>query len=158
MNVERLATLANFLNSFDETHQDTQFSLMQWMCSTKVKFKTKSVIIGYETLYEYLPNECNTVGCALGWAATIPEFKEAGLFLGSFSDDTNIPSIKYKKLGRLYSGQKAAEKFFGISEDMFFHFFMPYSYPQDQRRNPRVVATRILNAVNNRDTVVMSDE
>lgn len=28
---------------------------------------------------DYLKNECGTTACAMGWAATLPEFKEAGL-------------------------------------------------------------------------------
>lgn len=106
MNKERLLTLAKFLEDLPKH----KFMFGTWMTATNCAVSSydidekKRFAKALETrdekkpAFKYVkergatgsvivePNLCQTVGCALGWAATIPEFKKEGLHLISHWD------------------------------------------------------------------------
>jgi len=62
--------LLETLKEFLKTVPREKFNLSVWRdCANREIFISD----------DYLKNECGTVACAMGWAATLPEFKEAGL-------------------------------------------------------------------------------
>lgn len=81
-------------------------------------------------------NFCGTSACAMGLAATIPEFKRAGLHL----EGGWCPDVCYKDSG---DGFEAAEKFFGLSMDDAAELFSPSGYVWSDRKNPLAVADKI---------------
>lgn len=107
MNIERLTILAKFL----ETVQDNKLDLYNWRNNTATGIPSSDV------LDEALINDCNTTACAMGWACTIPEFKDAGL-----SYSVPIGSIVYCRKRpnsfseTIYTGYQAAEMFFNFKE------------------------------------------
>lgn len=58
-------------------------------------------------------NECGTVGCALGWATTIPAFQRAGLALKC---DKNFGEWVPALTGRRLESFRVAEEFFHLTE------------------------------------------
>lgn len=97
MNKKRLLKLADFLDALPRKN----WNFGWWMNSNETKKNPK---VG----------DCGTVGCALGWATTIPSFKRAGLKL--------IPGVNFNRLQPLfpaYSGLiavEAASAFFDIPQ------------------------------------------
>ena len=88
------------------------------------------------------PLECQTVGCAVGWAGALPEFNELGL--GLMVDGRHTLYPKYvDQDGLEYSGDEAVEKFFDISFMSVDYLFYPCSYTDADRDNPKAVANRI---------------
>ncbi len=88
-----------------------------------------------------IPIECKTVGCALGWAATIPEFRAAGLKLhrmgGGLLSDCATPYYK----GAV--GFSAATEFFDLSRDQSGYLFDPTAYGPKTVTDIDYVANRI---------------
>jgi hypothetical protein len=91
MRADRLLKLADFLGTLD----DKLFDMNQWR------------------------SPCGTVACAMGWAATIPEFAEAGLKLDR---EYSYPEFDY------YAGFGAAAAFFEISYDDAVELFSSSGY------------------------------
>lgn len=76
--------------------------------------------------------ECGTVGCAMGHACSIPEFREAGLRLYH-----GIPLFGFPSR----SGVDAAVELFDISASAANHIFIPSKYPHPHAVTiPEVVA------------------
>jgi len=95
MNAKRLLTLANVLDSVP----DEQFDI--------------------NLFWEGKPHDCGFVGCALGWATTIPEFAKAG-----FGRDEGLGYP-------IFGGQtsiSAGASFFGLDYDDAYLMFMPVGY------------------------------
>src|SRR5258708_29942944 len=67
--------------------------------------------------------KCGTVGCAIGWATTIPEFKAAGL---SLTWNHHLRSIL--PAYEMADDWNAVMAFFGLDLDGAAHFFGPSSY------------------------------
>ncbi len=63
---------------------------------------------------------CGTTACALGWAATMPEFQELGLSLGVIYSD-----IGGVFLNGFYSPREAARVAFGLSPVEYAFLFDP---------------------------------
>lgn len=100
MNKERLLRLADFLDGL----KPDQFDIRDW-----VSVVGKDGTVG----------GCGTVACAIGWATTLPEFREAGLQLKL---DTESPGGRI--VFRLYTGFHAISEFFNIhSSDALRLFF-----------------------------------
>ena len=75
--------------------------------------------------------ECGMSACALGWGATIPSFKRAGLKLRVKKDGWS-PGV----LEPVYKGaadMDAAEKFFDIDEELAVRLFGPDNDDRTQR-------------------------
>lgn len=112
---EKLLILAEFLPSVSEDHFDMD------------------VFYSYKNLglsdFKSLPDlgSCGTVGCAAGWAATIPSFQEQGL---TMSLNKNIV-FKTPEGDFLLHGFDAVKAFFGISEELALFLFTPEAYVDD---------------------------
>lgn len=128
MNVERLLRLATHL----DTVPPARFNLDRW--------------------------SCDSVACACGHACDIPEFREAGLFLGQETDDSEEYvtehglqlSYQDPTNGEYYWDVEAAEKFFDLCEQDAVHLFYSKSYPDQERTTPAQVAQRIREFVQKR--------
>lgn len=91
---------------------------------------------------EVVPIDCRTVGCACGWAATVPEFRRLGLrLMTSGTDQGYVALVKDGEV--CASGVGAIEELFGIDEDEFNHLFNARAYPMHDRAKPKAVAKRI---------------
>jgi len=87
-----------------------------------------------------IPIQCKTVGCALGWAATLPELRRAGLKLvrNEFGfEEYAVPEYKGSK------GFYAAVGFFDISMNQAEYLFDPMDYGERNVRDIDYVANRI---------------
>lgn len=115
MNSERLGKLTDFLLTVPEK----QFNLSNWASSGDLSEKN-----------------CNTVGCAGGWATVL--FKKDGLELVD-NDFTRIPYIKYKN----YYGWAAIEYFFDIEYDDAEYLFCANSYNDRNKTTSKTVSERI---------------
>ena len=82
---------------------------------------------------EALRTGCGTTGCAIGWACTIPEFKDAGLSY-----------IGYPVLGDGLRGFQAVEEFFGLSHMEAMYLFSSRRYKDNA--GPDDVAERLYEA------------
>ena len=167
MRVDRLIMLADYLEGKGQFANNSvpvrKFDLELWMGQYKdflkpfkglsntegvEPFIVRKVKRGGETHKILTPVECQTAGCAIGWAATIPEFNEQGLFLANRTrNDMFVPTvfpIFYDKIDKCwYKEFRALEEFFNIDTNTISILFMPDSYPLRDRRNPKKVAKRI---------------
>lgn len=157
---ERLEALANLL----ETHDfgEGKFHLAGWMlsyeaCSAmlpvfdpfrekvearRARLHDDSKIVFHKTERgEFLPIDCKTVGCAVGWGITlIPEFREAGLrFAATPIEITEAAGIVYGDKTDIY----AAAHFFEIHQVEAHRLFLGSSYQCHERSDPKAVAKRI---------------
>ena len=153
MNTQLLETLATFLESFPKDQiENNKFNLSGWMVSNEYasrEFDDKPQIkesdnpfssINDENYNIVEPNYCQTVGCAMGWATTIPEFKELGLFLITSALALNETEIHYKSR----YGMRAVQKFFDFQDvDTASILFSPDYYNPKDITNPLIVAKRI---------------
>lgn len=71
-------------------------------------------------------NECNTVGCALGWGCTMPKFKRLGLSIKRGA--VHLAGTRPRS-GR--KGTRAAEVLFGLSSNEAQYCFIPDGYLND---------------------------
>lgn len=108
MDRERLTTLADFLDTVPEE----KFDIGIWF------------------------NKCRTAGCAVGWATTIPEFKNDGLELHSVAGGFNSPCYKSN-----YSDY-AIQDFFRLTSTQSGYLFYGRAY-YDWNTKPYEVAARI---------------
>ena len=104
LQVDRLNTLADFLDSLDPKRFD-------YLVFADNKDYTSHTAI-YQEDTNILVNECGSVGCALGWATTIPEFQALGLNMRDFS-----PSYQ------CYNGFSAGMAFFGLASNEALFLF-----------------------------------
>lgn len=92
------------------------------------------------------PVDCQTAGCAVGWAATIPEFNKLGFFLKSTTPGQASP-IYIKRDNTYHTNRWAVIEFFTLKEYQtlgeFDVLFTNQWYPKKDRRNPKSVAKRI---------------
>lgn len=150
---ELMLKLADFL----ETIPSKKFDMAGWMYSKKLKSEDFKVIktlpnhLHYYGTYQDAvvvePLHCKTAGCALGWAATMPEFKKRGLKLVGESDrPLALPTIITKD-GSVYSGFEVAEKLFGISMSSAEFLFTCHR----TRNTPKAVAKRLRTFVNDQE-------
>lgn len=87
-----------------------------------------------------LLHECNTTGCAVGWACALPEFQAQGLHW-----NRGWPALETEN-GRS-TDWRAVEDFFEISADEANRLFTAHSYPKTHRKDPLAVAQRIRELV-----------
>lgn len=84
----------------------------------------------------YLKHQCETVGCALGYAAMDPEFNRQGLKV--VLDCADRSNIQFEN----YLGFKAGREFFGLSDSQTTYLFSSFTYPTSAA-TPHDVADRI---------------
>jgi len=100
---------------------------------------------------------CGTTACALGWGATIPAFRRAGLSLvvnieskyertlyGIYKKSTDLSmlngSVNYEAPdGSVYDGFEAGSEFFGLTGSESCYLFDPYSYAVYEHNIPGVI-------------------
>jgi hypothetical protein len=112
---KRLMKLADFLDTVPPKHFDME-DYTRGLWTDDGEFSAKRLT----------NHECGTSACALGWAATIPEFKKAGLTLA-----WGIPECRGAPLS------PTAKRFFGITEREADTLF--YSH---WNAGPKAAATR----------------
>lgn len=111
MNRERLTKLAEFLDNMPE---DGRFSLLTWVNGLRS-----------------INHPCGFVACAVGWATTIPEFREQGLCMSY-----NAPKFDGK------TDWWAVEAFFEITHEQSRVLFAGDHYAAGHK-GPKDVAQRI---------------
>lgn len=86
---------------------------------------------------------CGTTACAMGWATTIPEFKQLGL---------GLVQTSHNGQGSLVFGEfkhfEAAAKFLDISEKEAEFLFNPDKYPDQEDTTRLAVCNRIDQFIN----------
>lgn len=132
MNHKRLKTLADFLR----TVHNHKFDLANWR-----KSERGSAWVADESLQ----HGCGTTACAIGWACSIPEFKEEGL--GYYCNIPSfVPRFSIDEARKVYGayemeGWDAVTGFFGIDQVTAMDLFMASSY--EGFISPDTVADRI---------------
>lgn len=121
MNTERLLKLAEKLDTVPED----RFDLSSWADD------------------RFMPGDCGTTACAVGWACTIPEFNEAGLRL-VYSPSGPFPQFVTSEVN--YQWFTAAEKFFDLNFGEADYLFSSMCYVGADR-TPSGVAGRIRSLV-----------
>jgi hypothetical protein len=116
----RLNVLANFL-AYEVKKR--KFHLDKWVDRTDHNFETPR-----EVIKSLQKKGCGTTACAVGWAATIPEFRELGLNL-RFAD-WGI-DVTYKDFD---GGSTAAMAFFKLSIEEVDELFMPSAYTRNDEK------------------------
>jgi hypothetical protein len=122
---ERLLLLADRLEHFDEQDAIKEFDM--------------------DIYYAPASPSCGTAGCALGLAATMPEFNALGLRVNENNEITYHPP--YFVITYDHIDSRAGHEFFRLTVDQFNYIFMPHYYftnfENDERISPQDVATRI---------------
>ena len=80
-------------------------------------------------------NVCGTTACALGWAASMPEFRKRGLKMhwdGHWEEAYPVLKDKY---GEEHTGEDAGAEFFGLSYDEADELFIP-NFGQNEENLP----------------------
>ncbi len=85
---------------------------------------------------------CGTTACAMGWAATIPSFRRAGLTVKTGGISGNV---EYNG----FDGTLAAVDFFKISRSDAYNLFLPGGYHNGSQATPKDVARKIRAVVEN---------
>jgi hypothetical protein len=163
MNIKRLETLAEFLETDPVVNTKGKFHLQMWMAPYKTFLET---IIDEEAdskndpilpklkklmkenegkpshdFKKNRPIHCRTTACALGWAASIPSFRRAGFkLLMQRSVDGEVQYILHYKGEKYFS---AACEFFDIILNDAYLLFSPDHYKLKDRSNPKIVAKHI---------------
>ena len=114
-NLESLKTLRDFLK---KEVPDEKFDLNHWRKNKEIQPGQPNDTAWAVTSYD-LQHECGTVGCMLGWAAAIEEFRERGL-----EYDLNLGEVKFNNL----FGTTAGAEFFNIPSTVSIQLFMPDYY------------------------------
>lgn len=123
MDRERLTILADFL----DTVPKEKFDLYYW--------------------WFHRNEPCNSTGCAVGWATTIPEFANDGLGLNALDDTYSYIRRPFYGITIAWDSVKA---FFDISFPQAMHLFSVYEYKLEQR-TAQHVAARIRKFMNNEE-------
>lgn len=143
LNVKRLEKLANFLDDLPRN----KFNIETWYITPPKKYEKNYIKVQGFRLYESKRASCDTVACALGWAAMIPSFHKAGL--KSFTETyTDYTVIAYKPKNKRCQGvnNKAAMKFFGLSKDQCYNLFYVSGYNKKEiyrKVTPKMVSKKI---------------
>ena len=114
-NLESLKTLRDFLKN---VVPDEKFDLNHWRKNIDLQPGQSSPDAWAVTSYD-LQHECGTVGCILGWAAAIDEFRARGL-------EYNLSLGEVDFMGSY--GTAAGAKFFNMPNGVASSLFIPISY------------------------------
>lgn len=129
MNAERLLKLASFL----ETVPEKGFKFVQW-------FRGDTCDI----------TDCGTIGCGLGWATAVPEFRDLGLKIFKVSDGwkSGYPAIRPAEdiTGQWVATCEATREIFGLTEDETEYLFTPNEDGYDDERLPEDATAKELAA------------
>ena len=114
-NLESLKTLRDFLK---KVVPDEKFDLNHWRKNIDIKPSQSNADSWAVTSYD-LKHECGTVGCILGWAAAIDEFRARGL-----EYNLNLGEVTF--MGSY--GTVAGAEFFNMPTLVSIQLFMPDYY------------------------------
>lgn len=114
-NLESLKTLRDFLK---EVVPDEKFDLNHWRKNIDLQPGQSNPDSWAVTSYD-LKHECGTVGCILGWAAAIDEFRERGL-----EYNLNLGDVTF--MGSY--GTVAGAEFFNMPNYVASSLFIPIAY------------------------------
>ena len=114
--VRRLTKLIEYMESLPrEAHE--HFNMGMWFYHDGVDHDHN---ISGDITRKHL-NKCGTVACALGWAATVPEFRRAGLVMTS---SLGTPELRDMTTGMSGPwGAAAAAEFFDIGLEQAIYLF-----------------------------------
>lgn len=129
MHVDRLRRLAFHLRN---DVKDEVFNLATWVGNDDVPWEGKEDL------------SCGTSACAMGWATTIPEFKQLGLHLERLS-----PSGQGFIVFGEFKHFEAAAKFMDITYKESEYLFDPSKYPEDDYTTRLQVCERIEDFIEN---------
>lgn len=133
MRKDRLKRLADFLQIVPEE----RFDMQRWVGDD---FKGSPDL------------SCGTSACAVGWATTIPEFREAGLHL-DFDPDDELAWIA-TPVYQGWEGYDAAAQFFEIPRGQAEHLFGSFHFDD----KPSDVARRIFKMIEDEETRQIEEE
>ena len=140
-NLESLKTLRDFLK---DKVPDEKFDLNHWRKNKEIQPGQSNSDSWAVTSYD-LQHECGTVGCILGWAAAIDDFRERGL-----EYDLNLGAVKFNNL----FGTTAGANFFNMPEPVSIQLFMPDYYGFGvKRQNQGEVITKA-HAINRLEVLI----
>lgn len=122
---KRLLTLVALL----EKLPPHRFNFNRWASNDKAWDRTK---IDNSEIFK----DCGTVGCAMGWATTIPHFRKLGLHLYKWMPCMRDPKITGSNYAEAIY---AAMELFGLLEDEALFCFSPGN-TMDDRCSPPVSA------------------
>jgi len=125
----RLLRLADFLDNLPEE----KFDISSWVDND---WKGRANL------------SCGSTACSLGWAATIPAFRKAGLVMKRNKYDSNFKFIPVLKdmPGNIDNTFIAGKEIFGLSRGEFNHLFVP-EYALTYNATPKQAAEHIRNFV-----------
>jgi hypothetical protein len=120
-----------------------KFDLGKWMASTGATMSLDDAFTKITTNEDHLvlePKFCQTHGCIMGWATTIPEFKKEGLHLSTCNPYSVIVTISFEGKEDFF----AAASFFNITVRDAEYLFSPESYDTDEElHDPKYAIARI---------------
>lgn len=170
MHVKRLELLAAKLESIPKH----KFNLETWMAASNsgtIRFNLKALETwdgkgAFQTIRRDVsragdpynatrnivkPRECQTVGCAMGWATTMPEFRKLGLRLMAEHRDDRAVACIVKKGVITASHFNAAKEIFDFPHRIAEVLFDPSEYEHDQRDDPKYVIARIKDLIQGKE-------
>jgi len=145
MNTEALLRLADKLEGsgpYAETGPipAERFNMYKWMnVFIPGGLRNFKIFKGRYIVHE---NQCGTVACACGWAATDPWFQERGLYVSPFNEILYFPSEENNDSLKDFA---AIAHFFEISHESARYLFMPTAI---RRQRPIDVAMQIRKFTN----------
>lgn len=159
-NHARMTMLANYLEGVGDFEgrgaPKAKFDLGLWMggyddCHWRTfKFKPdpnkdplKTKYIPKLGITAAFPVECQTAGCAVGWATSMPEFNKQNFYLQQKSFSGTVEPFYRDSAGEDHQDFRAIEQFFGLDEDSAEMLFTPNFYTKKGERDPKAVAKRI---------------
>jgi len=121
MNKQRLLMLVNHLRN-NVPKDESRFYMGTWAGRTAEPFKFGDMLDDAS---------CGTSGCAMGWATTIPHFKELGLFLlGKTYRNASTAELVYQsQSGARYHGFDAVHAFMDLTSEQADYLFDANQYP-----------------------------
>lgn len=158
MNKDRLKLLADYLEGKGKFKErgvpKEKFDLEHWMASysyfnnphfnVESKAKRKKFIRYQKGSNAVIPVDCQTAGCAVGWAATIPEFIDQGFYLIKVTEISAAPMYDNNL------GDNAVMRFFDINITEYSDLFLPSAYEEPTRGKPEIVGKRIREFIKNK--------
>lgn len=141
MRKDLLLELASFLETLDPN----RFDIRTWRRPSKNS-------VGFVSDEELL-KDCNTVACAIGWAATLPNWKNAGFYMGTLEiiqEHLNHSLSKPYTMAIIkWGGNKETDSYQALQEGLDLPdrmaevLFDYHNYADEEFTDPETVAERI---------------
>jgi hypothetical protein len=142
MNVKRLTILRNALIKHAKDQGNLKFDLNDWV-GIPERYQKR----GIEAVRGALAgrNFCGTTACAMGLAASLPEFNREGLKLRTVKYDATLAYTFIADDHAPDGGDEfsMAERFFGLDRSDACELFSPTCYDEEEHQNPIAVADKI---------------